>query len=154
VIGTVASSEEQLLDDHLGHRVLTLTEVMESDPAFLVGDVERRPVVVRERGPNRVVGVDRDGILHAEGPRLRGDVLNVPFEIELGGVDADYGEAVVVVLRVPAFRRGHQIQVRGHGATPPPARAWIARTTHQLAANGGIDRKPQDQDLQTLNSRC
>ena len=31
--------EQQLLDDHLGHRVFPLTEVMETDPSLAVGEV-------------------------------------------------------------------------------------------------------------------
>ena len=62
-----ARFEEELLDDHLGHRVLALAEVVVSDPPLGVRDVERRPEVVREGLPDPVVAVDRDRVLDAEG---------------------------------------------------------------------------------------
>jgi hypothetical protein len=64
-----AAADQQLLDDHLGHRVLALAEVIESDPAFLVGDVQRRTEMVREGAPNAVSAVEGDRVLHTEAAR-------------------------------------------------------------------------------------
>ena len=101
-----ARLEQELLDDHLGHRVLPLTEVMEADPPLCVGDVDGRPEVIREGAPDAVVAVDRDRVLDAEGPRVRDDVVQVPLEAELGGVDADDRQAGVRVLRGPGTHVG------------------------------------------------
>ena len=93
--------EQELLDHHLGQRVLALAEVVEADPPLRVGDVDRRPVVIGEGAPDAVVAVDRDRVLDAEGARLRDDVVEVPLEAELRGVDADDRQAGVAVLRGP-----------------------------------------------------
>ena len=100
-MSSAPASMQQLLDDHLGHRVLALAEVVEADPSLAVGEVHRRPEVVRERLPDPVVAVDRDGILDAEVARVRDDVVEVPLEAELRGVHADDGQAGVRVLRGP-----------------------------------------------------
>ena len=77
------ASMQQLLDDHLVHGVLALTEVVIADPALGVGDVEGRPEVVGERLPDAVVAVDRDGVFDAESARPLDDVVEVPLEPEL-----------------------------------------------------------------------
>ena len=82
-----ARLEEQLLDDHLGHGVLALAEVVVADPSLGVGDVQGRPVVVGERLPDAVVAVDRDRVVDLELPRPRDDVVDVPLEPELGRVE-------------------------------------------------------------------
>ena len=74
---------------------------MKADPALGVRDVDRRPVVVRERVPDRVVVVDRDRVFDAQGVGFGGHVVEVVLEAELGRVGADDGQAVIRVLPVP-----------------------------------------------------
>src|SRR2546430_1038605 len=68
---------EQLLKDHLRHLVGALAEVMGSDPSLGIREIERRPVVVVERPPDPVVGVDRDRVVDAQCFSLLADVVNV-----------------------------------------------------------------------------
>ena len=75
-----------------------------------VGDVDRRPEVIREGAPDAVVAVDRDGELDAQGAGLRDDVVEVPLETELGGVDADDGQPGVRVFRGPGPDVGQRAQ--------------------------------------------
>ena len=58
------------------------------DPSFGIDEVERRPVVIPERLPDRVVVVDRDRICPRVS-RSASDVLEVVLERELGCVHAD-----------------------------------------------------------------
>ena len=55
-----ACVHQELLDHHLDRGVLTLAEVVVADPSLDIGDVHGRPEVVRERAPDRIVGVERD----------------------------------------------------------------------------------------------
>jgi hypothetical protein len=57
-----ARVSQQSLDHPLRFLVRLLAEVVVPDPSFGVGDVDRRPVVVAEGPPERVVRVDRDRI--------------------------------------------------------------------------------------------
>ena len=99
-----ASFEQQLLHDHLGHRVFAFTEVVVSDAAVGVRDVERRPEVIRERLPDSIVAVDGDRVLDPERARSSDDVVDVPLEPEFRGVHADHGQALVTIFLGP--RRG------------------------------------------------
>ena len=47
-----AGLEQELLDDHLGHGVLALAEVVVPDAALGIGDVQRRPEAVGEGAPD------------------------------------------------------------------------------------------------------
>ncbi len=96
-----ARVQEELLDRHLDRGVLTLAEVVVTDPSVDVGDVDGRPEVVRERAPDRVVGVECDRKLDPEVARLAYDVVDVSLEPELRRVHPDDGEAGVAVLRRP-----------------------------------------------------
>ena len=49
----LALDPEQPLDDALGLLVASFAEVLVADDAVLVDEVERRPVVVGERAPDR-----------------------------------------------------------------------------------------------------
>jgi hypothetical protein len=91
---------------------------LKSDSAFLVGEVDRRPEVVREGAPNGIVAVDRDGELNAEVARLGDDVVDVLLEAELGRVDADHGQAVVPVLGCPGPQVGERAQPVDAGVGP------------------------------------
>ena len=61
--GELALDVEQTLDEALRLLVAPLAEVLVADDAVRIDEVERRPVVVGERGPDRVVVVGRDGVV-------------------------------------------------------------------------------------------
>jgi hypothetical protein len=93
----VAFDAEQPLDDADRLLVPSFTEVVVADGAVRVDDVERRPKVIVERAPHRVVVVERDGVLDPAGLRRSPDELDVVLERELRGVDADHDQSVVRV---------------------------------------------------------
>ena len=68
-----------------------------ADDAVGVGEVERRPVVVVERGPDRVVVVERDGVVDASFLHRLPDPVDLVLEGELRGVDSDHDQSVVPV---------------------------------------------------------
>jgi hypothetical protein len=92
---------QQLLDDPLAVLVSALAELVVSDPSVRVGDVRRRPVLVAERLPDRVVGVEGDRIFDVHVLRSLDDVVGVPFERELGRVDAHHDQPLIPVLLGP-----------------------------------------------------
>ena len=57
----LALNAEQTLDDALGFLVASFAEVVVADDAVRVDEVERRPVVVVEGGPDLVVVVCATG---------------------------------------------------------------------------------------------
>ena len=91
-MSSAPASSSELLDDHLGHRVLALAEVVEADPALGVGEVHAPARSGCERAPDAVVAVDRDRVLDAEVARLRDDVVDVALEAELRRVHPDDGQ--------------------------------------------------------------
>ena len=92
---------QQLLDRPLGLLVGALAEVVEPDPPVAVDEVDRRPVVVLERPPDREVVVDDDGVADAELGGRAAHVVEVVLEAELGRVHADDDEPAVAVALVP-----------------------------------------------------
>ena len=68
-----------------------------ADPSFGIDEVERGPIVVRERLPDGVIVVDRDRILDARLAKRPADVLRVVLERELGRVHADRDEPVIAI---------------------------------------------------------
>src|SRR4029078_12134741 len=68
---------------------------------FGIGEVDRRPEVVRERAPHAVVAVDCDRELDALATRVLADVVDVVLEADLRGMDADDRQAGAGVLRGP-----------------------------------------------------
>src|SRR5215212_2484986 len=97
----LASFMEQLLNGHLRHGVLTLTEVVVADLSVLICYVERRPEVIGEGAPDGVVAIESDRVIH---PHLFGGlnhVVDVLLEAELGSMNPDHTEAVMVVFVGP-----------------------------------------------------
>jgi len=109
---------EQLLEDHLGHRVLALAEVVVAQPPVGVGDVHRRPVLVGEVAPDAVVAVHRDRVLDPELPHPLRHGRQVVLEPELGRVDADHRQPRAGVLRVPRPQVGRGAQPVDAGERP------------------------------------
>ena len=93
----LALDAEQPLDDALGLLVASLAEVLVADDAVRVDEVERRPVVVVERAPDRVVVVDRDRVVDLSLLDRRPDAVDLVLEGELRRVDADHDQPVVAV---------------------------------------------------------
>ena len=75
-----------------------------ADVPLGVDDVDGGPVVVPERVPDRVVTVDRDGVVNAESPERGANVLDVLFELELGAVHPEHDEPLILV---PGGPRAH-----------------------------------------------
>ena len=96
-----ALDAEQPLDDALGLLVASFAEVLVADDALLVDEVERRPVVVVERAPDRVVVVDRDRIVDLSLPDRLPDAIDLVLEGELRRVDTDHDQPVVPVCLRP-----------------------------------------------------
>ncbi len=113
-----------MVEDHLALVVAALAELVVPDLSLRVGHVDRRPVVVGEGLPDRVVGVGSDRVRGVQGFRRLRDVLRVRLEAELRRVDADDDEALTLVLLGP----GADIAER---AEPVDARVRpeVARTT-------------------------
>ena len=79
--------------------VLALAEVMLANASARIDEVERGPVLVLERAPDRVVVVDHDRILDPHLLHGAAHVVDVLFERELGCVHADHDEPLPVLLR-------------------------------------------------------
>ena len=77
--------------------VASFAEVVVADDAVAVGEVQRRPRVVRERAPDLVVVVDRDRVVDRSLLRCASHAFDVVLEGELGRVDADDDQPVVAV---------------------------------------------------------
>src|SRR5262249_32282304 len=78
--GAAAGLGQQLPDDRFRARVVALAEVGMPDAALGVDEVERRPIPVAERPPDRVVAVDGDRIADAQRRRRATDVVDVLLE--------------------------------------------------------------------------
>jgi hypothetical protein len=85
------------LDDPLGPVVVTLAEAVVANLPLGVDEVQRRPVVVGEGAPDRVVVVDRDRVVDPQVFDLSADVVEVVLEVELGRVDANHHQPVILV---------------------------------------------------------
>src|SRR5215218_7162138 len=97
----LARFAEQLLNNHLGHGVLTLAEVVVADPPLLVRDVQRRPEVIGEGAPDGVVAIKRNWVIHPHLPGGRDHVVDVALEAELGRMNPDHAQALIVVFLGP-----------------------------------------------------
>ena len=113
-----AGLRQQVPQDHLGRVVVALAEVVVADPPLGVGEVDRGPVVVVERGPDRVVAVDRDRIVDAQLLDRPADVADIVFDVELGCVHADHHEPVALVLLGPGTDVGQRAKPVDAGVGP------------------------------------
>jgi hypothetical protein len=97
----LALDAEQPLDDALRLRVASFSEVLVADEAVRVDEVERRPVVVVEGAPHRVIVVDRHRIVDLALPRRLPHAIDLVLERELRRVDSDHDQPVVSVALRP-----------------------------------------------------
>ena len=97
--------------------VRALAEVVVADAPLGVGEVQRRPVVVAERAPDRVVVVDRDRVVDPHRRRPRGGRCRRP---------ARTGTRACARRRRPGRRRAYRsAQARTYGQRPQPVDAGV-----------------------------
>src|SRR5829696_3913617 len=89
-----------------------------ADPSFRVRDVHGRPVPVAECTPDLVVAVERDRIPNVHVLRGPANIVDVPLERELGGVDADHHQPALLVLLSPCADMGEGAQPVDAGVRP------------------------------------
>jgi hypothetical protein len=119
VIDALASGlAQQMLDHPLAVVVLALAEVVVSDLALRVCEVDGRPVTVGEGAPHPVVAIERDRVLDSHGLRGLADVLDLPLERKLGRMDADDDKPEVAVFRGPRAHEGQRAEPVDAGVRP------------------------------------
>jgi hypothetical protein len=101
-----------------------------ADDAVGVDEVERRPVVVVEGAPDRVVVVGGDRVVDRHVLRRLPDAVELVLERELGGMHADNDEPVISV----ALRPRANVRLR---AQPVDARQRPEVHQHDVAAQLG-----------------
>src|SRR6516164_3577161 len=113
-----AGLAQEPLDDPFAFFISALAELVMADPSPGVGDVHGRPVPVGEGIPDCVVAVERDRILDAHVLHGPADILDVPFEREFWGVDANHNQAVILVLLSPRADVAERAQPIDAGVGP------------------------------------
>ena len=88
-----------------GLLVASLAEMVVADRPARIDDVERRPVRVVERAPDRLLAVDSDGEVDPQPGGGRPDVVEILLEAELTGVDTDHDQPLALVLVGPGVHR-------------------------------------------------
>ena len=83
--------------------VLAFAEMVVADAALRVDEVVRRPVLVVEGAPDRVVVVDRDRIVDSKSCVGLRDVVDVLLEGELRRVHADHHQALILYFSAQAW---------------------------------------------------
>jgi hypothetical protein len=83
-----------------------------------VDEVEGRPVSVAEGIPDRVVVVDRDRIVDPQVSGGSAEVVEVVLDVELGRMDADHHQAVVLVPLGPGAEVGKLAEPVDAGVGP------------------------------------
>ena len=81
--------------------VASFAELLVADDPLRVDEVQRRPVVIGERAPDRVVVVDRDRIVDRSRLDRVAYAIDVMLEGELRRVDADHDQPVVSICLRP-----------------------------------------------------
>ena len=93
----LALDADQRLDHALGLLVAALAEVMVSDQAVAIDEIERRPVMVAESAPDRIVAVHRDGVVDRSHLGRVSDAVDVVLERELRRVHSDDHQPVAPI---------------------------------------------------------
>src|SRR4030095_15222242 len=135
-IGYVVSGfDEQLLDDFFRALVFALTEVMVSNSSSRIDEIERRPIMVVEGSPDRILAVDGHGIPDSLFADRAANVDDILLETELPRVHTDHDEPLIGVLRCP---RAHVWK----RASPIDARVRPELHEHYFAAKIGRAKRP------------
>ena len=90
-----------LLDRSLGLLVVALAKVVKADSAVTIGEVEGRPIPVRQRLPDGEVVVDDDRVVDAQLAGRLTHVVEVVLEAELRTMRADDDEPAVAIALGP-----------------------------------------------------
>ena len=92
-----ARDVEQSLDDLLRALAASLAEMLVPDDAIPVDEVQRGPIAVVERLPDRIVVIGGHRVIDRSIIDRSPDPLDRVLERELRGVDADYGQPVITI---------------------------------------------------------
>ena len=114
----VTLDAQQLLQETLRLLVVFLAEMVVADHAVPVDEVQRRPVVIVERGPHPEPVVDRDRVVDSPDRHGLPDLVDVVPEGELRRVHSDYHEAVLAVGLRPCADEGLGAQPVDAGQCP------------------------------------
>ncbi len=114
----IALDAEQTLDDALGLLVAPLAEVTVADDPLPVDEVQRRPVVVVERIPDRVVVVERDWVVDLSLAGRLSHAIDLVLEGELRRVCAKDDQPVVSIRLRPGAHVGLRTQPVDAGVRP------------------------------------
>jgi hypothetical protein len=109
---------QQLLDDSFRLVVVALAELVVADAPLRVCEIERWPVMVVERAPDRILIVDRDRIRDPHLLYRAADVLEVMLEGELWGVHTDHDQTRILVFLGPRAAVGEGAQPVDAGVGP------------------------------------
>jgi hypothetical protein len=97
---------QQLLDDRFRALVLAFAEMVVTDAALRIDEIQRRPIAIVERAPHTEVTVDRYRVGHAKHLHAGANVVEVALELELRRMHADDDQSLVLVLVGPGANVG------------------------------------------------
>ena len=92
---------QQLLNDPFRLFVFALAEMMMANMPLRIDEIERRPILVLESTPYRIVVIDRDRIVDLHVLRGSANVIDVFLEFELRRVHADHHQSLILVFLGP-----------------------------------------------------
>ena len=101
---------QQLAYHRLRLVVVALAVVVVADATLCIGDIQRGPVVVAERPPDQKVIVDRDRERKLQLADRAAHIDRVLLERELGRVNADHHETLLLVALGPRANVGDRTQ--------------------------------------------
>jgi hypothetical protein len=97
---------EQPLEEALRGFVAAFAEVVIPDDAVCVDEVESGPEAVLESPPDRIVVVERDGVVDLPFVDSLPDPVRIVFERELWRVDSNYDQPVASIFLRPGTNVG------------------------------------------------
>src|SRR5438552_899359 len=107
---------------------------MGSDLSLGIREIQRRPVVVVECAPDRVLAVHRDRVFDPQRLRLLANVVHVSLKRKFRRMNADHHQAFVAVFLSPGTNIGKRPQPVDAGKGPevdkndfPPQISWRQR---------------------------
>ena len=106
------------MDHPLRAVIVAFAEMVMANLALGIDKVVRRPILVVEGPPDRVVIVERNGITDLEIGNGVAHVVDILLEGEFGRVHPDHHEALVFVLLGPGSHIGNGAQAVDAGVCP------------------------------------